>query len=200
MMIDTNSIKVMRILASITNTMAISEIQQLANRKNPDTTKSYYLDVICNKTAKLFEAAAQLGATISTCSEVEEIAVAKYGENLGIAFQLIDDVLDYSHDPDTDEDIGDDLAECKPTLPLLYAMWHSPEPEANIIRNAIKKGKISNVEIIRDAIKKTGALEYTVELAKKKTNTAIEQISEFPDSKYLEAFHNLAKFSVQRAY
>lgn len=201
MMVDVDSMRVMEILSSATNVIAEGEVQQLMNAHDPATTEERYLNVIHNKTAKLFEAAAQLGAVICDRPAAEEQAMAMYGNHLGTAFQLIDDALDYSaSSKQLGKNIGDDLAEGKPTLPLLYAMWHGNESQAKVIRNAITNGGLENIKAIQQAIAETGAIEYTADLAKSESIKAIESISSFPASPYKEALEALARFSVEREY
>jgi octaprenyl-diphosphate synthase len=201
MMVKSNSMRVMQILAETTNTIAEGEVQQLINRQDPDTSQDNYLKVIRHKTAKLFEAAAQLGAVISKRSEKEVEAMAAFGRHLGTAFQLIDDVLDYSSSAEElGKNIGDDLAEGKPTLPLLYAMWNGSEEEAKIIRDAIEHGGIEHIEKIKQTINKTGAIAYTAKIADEEAKLAINELKELPASEYLDALYALAKFSVERQY
>jgi octaprenyl-diphosphate synthase len=200
MMVDTDSMHVMQIMSDATNTIAEGEVQQLVNRHDPDTTEASYLAVIHNKTAKLFEAAAQLGAVLCNRPGQEEIAMANYGRHLGTAFQLIDDVLDYSSSSsELGKNIGDDLAEGKPTLPLLYAMWHGTAEQSSIIRSAIENGGLENIATINNAIETTGAIAYTAGLARQEANMGIEALDIFPDSEYLDALYSLAKFSVDRS-
>ncbi|MCZ6804235.1 MAG: octaprenyl diphosphate synthase [Proteobacteria bacterium] len=201
MMVNTNSMRVMQILSETTNTIAEGEVQQLINRHDPGTNKENYLEVIRNKTAKLFEAAAQLGAVISNRSEKEEQAMAAFGRHFGTAFQLIDDVLDYNSTADElGKNIGDDLAEGKPTLPLLYAMWHGNENEAEIIRNAIENGGLEHIDQIKEAINSTGAISYTENIANEEAKLAMDALKGLPASEYLDALYALAKFSVERQY
>ncbi len=201
MMIDSGSMRVMEILADTTNTIATGEVQQLINTHNPDTTEDCCLGVICKKTAKLFEAAARLGAVISNRPNAEECAIARYGRHLGTTFQLIDDALDYSSSSsELGKNIGDDLADGNPTLPLLYAMWHSSKEESRMIRTAIEKGGMDDIEVIQGAIKNTGAIEYTEELAKKHAQAANNALSVLPESKYLQALYDLAQYSLLRQY
>jgi octaprenyl-diphosphate synthase len=200
MMVETDSMHVMQIMSDTTNTIAEGEVQQLINCHDPDTTEERYLAVIYNKTAKLFEAAAQLGAVICNRPNQDEIALANYGRHLGTAYQLIDDVLDYSSSSsELGKNIGDDLAEGKPTLPLLYAMWHGTEEQSGIIRSAIQNGGLDNIAEIKNAIETTGAIAYTAGLARQEANEAIAALEGLPDSDYLEAFYALAKFSVDRS-
>ena len=206
MMVDTNSMRVMDILSEATNTIAEGEVQQLLNIHDPDTTEVSYIDVIQSKTAKLFEAAGRLGAILGERELDDEQAMARYGMHLGTAFQLIDDVLDYSTPNSAlGKNIGDDLSEGKPTLPLLYAMWNSPDKDANIIREGILNGGLDNIDIIQKIIKQTGAIEYTAELAQREADLAIESLqrfssNEYPSTEYLDAMVKLAKFSVERQF
>lgn len=201
MMVNIDSMRVMKILSETTNTIAEGEVQQLINCHDPDTTQESYLNVIRNKTAKLFEAAAQLGAVISNRTDEEEQAMAAYGRHLGTAFQLIDDVFDYSSSSEElGKNIGDDLAEGKPTLPLLYAMWNGNKHDAEIIRDAIENGGLEHIDQIKAAINSTGAISYTARIANEEAELAINAIQDLPPSEYLDALHALAKFSVERQY
>ncbi len=201
MMVDVNSMRVMEILSKTTNTIAEGEVQQLMNAHDPATTEENYLAVIHNKTAKLFEAASQLGAVISDRPQQEEKAMARYGNHLGTAFQLIDDALDYNaNSKQLGKNIGDDLSEGKPTLPLLYAMWHGTETQARTIRNAITNGGLEDIKAIQQAIAETGAIEYTAALAKSESEKAILSLHSIPTSPYKEALQALARFSVERQY
>ena len=201
MMVEANDMRVMEILSHATNTIAEGEVLQLIQAHDPETTESIYMDVIRRKTAKLFEAAAQLGAVISDRSEQEVRAMATYGRHLGTAFQLIDDVLDYSSSADElGKNIGDDLAEGKPTLPLLYAMWNGNEEESKIIRDAIEHGGLDHIEQIKDAINSTGGIAYTAKIAEEEAELAIDSLKGLPSSEYLDALYALARFSVERNY
>ena len=201
MMVETNSMRVMDVLSEATNTIAEGEVQQLLNSHDPETSEISYINVIQSKTAKLFEAAGRLGAILGERSLVDEQAMAKYGMHLGTAFQLIDDVLDYSaSSSELGKNIGDDLAEGKPTLPLLYALWNSQGNEANIIREGILNGGLDNLDVIQKIINETGAIEYTAELAQREANLAIESLDHFLTTEYLDAMVNLAKFSVDRRF
>ncbi len=199
MMVNVDSLYVMQILSEATNTIAEGEVQQLINRHKPEISEDNYLNVIRNKTAKLFEAAAQLGAVISNKTKNEEKAMAAYGRHLGTAFQLIDDVLDYSSsENELGKNIGSDLSQGNPTLPLLYAMWNGDKKQAKIIRDSISNGGLENINLIKDAINSTGAISYTAEIAKQESELAINTLNQLPSSKYLDALHSLAKFSVER--
>lgn len=202
MMVEVKSMRVMEILSETTNIIAEGEVLQLLNTHDPDTTESSYLEVIQNKTAKLFIAASQLSAVISGRPQEEENAMANYGKHLGTAFQLIDDCLDYTAESaqQLGKNIGDDLSEGRPTLPLLYAMWHGDEYQTKIIRSAIANGGLENIVTIQKAIDETGAIDYTKSLAKKEAEKAIASLDLFQNSPYVEALHSLAKFSVEREY
>ena len=199
MMVEVGSMPVMKVLADATNTIAKGEVQQLINQHNADTSEASYLEVIKNKTAKLFEAAAQVGAIINAGSKEQETALAAYGKHLGTAYQLIDDVLDYSADvAELGKNIGDDLAEGKPTLPLLYAMWHGSSGESDLIRNAILHAGNKEIDKIKAAIDSTGAIDYTARLAQTEALRAMDAIAGLPASEYLDALYGLASFAVDR--
>nr|WP_232085927.1 octaprenyl diphosphate synthase [Candidatus Nitrosacidococcus tergens] len=201
MMVSVGSMRVMEILAHTTNTIAEGEVMQLLNCHDPDTTEERYLNVIRSKTAKLFEAAVQLGAVLCSASDIEEKAMAAYGMHLGTAFQLTDDVLDYSaSSEDLGKNIGDDLAEGKPTLPLIYAMRHGSELESEIIFNAIKEGGLGNLNQVIKAIQATGAIDYTAEAARLESQKAIQALEYIPHSLYRESLSDLARFAVSRTY
>ncbi len=200
MMVAVHDMHVMEILAEATNVIAEGEVLQLMNCHDPDISEDAYLRVIRYKTAKLFEASGRLGAVIAAAGSDMERSLGLYGMHLGTAFQLIDDVLDYSGDKEqTGKNVGDDLAEGKPTLPLLYVMRHGGTPaQAQQVRQAIEQGDISNFQAILTAIQTTGALEYTRECARKEAAMAIEAISTLPDGIYREALVELCGFAVDR--
>ena len=200
MMVDLQNMRILEILADSTNTIAEGEVMQLVNCHDPDTTEQRYLDTIHNKTAKLFEAAAELGVVISGGQPHLETALARYGRHLGTAFQLVDDALDYSASlEELGKNIGDDLAEGKPTLPLLYAMWKGTKTEAAIVREAIKKGGLEQIEAISAAIESTGAITYTFALAEAEAAKAKEALGGLPPSPYTDALRTLANFAVHRS-
>ena len=203
MMVDVNDMRVMQIMASTTNIIAEGEVLQLLNVNDADTDEARYLDVIYSKTAKLFEAACQLGAVLSGLPTEEEKAVAAYGTHLGTAFQLVDDILDYSADSEEmGKNVGDDLAEGKPTLPLIYALEASEEnnevKDATLIRQAIEEGGLEHIDAVMQIIKKTKSLEYTQKVAIKETKLAINSLEFLPSSDYKTALIDLADFSVAR--
>jgi len=201
MMVKVGSMRVMEILAHATNTIAEGEVMQLLNVHNADTTIESYLNVIHSKTAKLFEAGAELGALLSDATEEQVAAMAKYGMHLGTAFQLVDDVLDYSSTADEmGKNLGDDLAEGKPTLPLIYTIKHGTAEQTSIVRQAIEDGGLENIDAVMEAVKSTGAIEYTAEMARTEARSAREALSLFPESEYKNAMLALADFSVERSY
>jgi len=201
MMVSVDNMEVMRILSDATNTIAEGEVLQLLNCNDPDIDEENYLRVIRYKTAKLFEAAGRLGAVIGGGNEAEKDALARYGMHLGTAFQLIDDVLDYSGDfLKTGKNIGDDLAEGKPTLPLLYAMKHGTAEQAASIRQAIEHGGLTEFQSVLAAIKDTNSLQYTRDQARHEIEIACEAISVLADTKYKSALLQLAAFAVDRSF
>src|SRR5690606_34779858 len=168
MMVALGSMRIMEVMASATNRIAEGEVLQLMNTHDPDTTEERYFDVIYRKTAKLFEAGAQIAAIMANASPALEAAMARYGKHLGIAFQLVDDVLDYRSDrAELGKNLGDDLAEGKPTLPLIYALRHANESQRAIIRRSIEQGSIEALAEITAAIESTGGLAYTARLARR---------------------------------
>jgi octaprenyl-diphosphate synthase len=200
MMVDVNSMRVMAILANTTNVIAEGEVMQLMNVHDANTTEERYLEVIQCKTAKLFEAATRLGAVLCERSEQDEQAMAKYGMHLGTAFQLIDDVLDYCSNSEVmGKNVGDDLAEGKPTLPLIYAMRQGSEEQAALIGKAIEQGGYEMINKVQAIIQQTGALEYTETMAQNEAERAISQLAHLPDSEYKQALERLARFSVYRS-
>lgn len=201
MMVRTDNMRVMEILSKTTTAIAEGEVLQLLNCNNPDTSETKYLAVIARKTAILFSAACRLGAVISCATKEIEESLANYGQHLGIAFQLIDDALDYTATEDElGKNLGDDLAEGKPTLPLIYAIQNSSEKEANIIIDAIKTGDRDAFNDVYAIVKSTKAIDYTEQRAEEEAHLAIDAIKNLPESKYKNALITLAKFSVQRNY
>lgn len=201
MMVEVNNMRIMQVLADATNTIAEGEVLQLLNCRNPDVKEENYLQVIQYKTAKLFEAATRLGAILCSVTPAEEESMAAYGMHLGTAFQLTDDMLDYSGDyHDTGKNLGDDLAEGKPTLPLIYAMKTGSEKQVTIVRNAIKQGGEGSLQAVLDVIQKTDALDYTRQKAEAESSMASAAISSLPNSNYKECLLQLATFAVARNY
>lgn len=201
MMVTVKNMRIMEVMAHATNVIAEGEVMQLLNSNDADTTEERYLEVIRCKTAKLFEAAAQVGAIISGASPAQEEALAAYGRHIGTAFQLIDDVLDYSGSPQhIGKNVGDDLAAGKPTLPLIHALRHGNAQEVSIIRDAIEHGGREKISQVLKAIESTEALAYTARSARHEAAKAAEAIAALPASPYREALYALAEFSSNRSY
>lgn len=201
MMVELQNLRVMEILAATTNTIAEGEVLQLLHCHNADIDEARYLAVIQFKTAKLFEAAAQLGAIISGASRRDEEAMARYGLHLGTAFQLVDDVLDYSEDPHTiGKNLGDDLAEGKPTLPLIYLLQHGTLEQQSLVRGAIEQGGLTELERIVTAMHESGALRHTQACAETEGERARAAIAHLPDSTYKDSLLQLTDFAVTRNF
>ncbi|TMP36685.1 octaprenyl diphosphate synthase [Pseudoalteromonas rubra] len=202
LMVGLENMEVMQILADATNVIAEGEVLQLMNCNDPDTTEQSYMQVIYSKTAKLFEAATMLPAVILDQSEATKDALKLYGMHLGTAFQLVDDVLDYSANAEQlGKNIGDDLAEGKPTLPLIYAMRHGTDQQVAQIRDAIANGNgLDNLNEILATLEQTNALEHTMERARTESQKAIEQLSVLAESEHKTALISLAKLAVERSY
>jgi octaprenyl-diphosphate synthase len=201
MMLDIHSMPVMEILADSTNTIAEGEVLQLINCNNADITEEDYLRVIRSKTAKLFEAAARLGALIAHRPKDEELALARYGMHLGTAFQLIDDVLDYTASADEmGKNVGDDLAEGKPTLPLIHALREGTPQQSQLVRTAIEAGGREHIDGVLAAMIETGAIAYAAHQAQREAQMAIAALAPLPPSVHLDALVGLAEFAVNRTY
>lgn len=201
MMVETGEMRVMQVLADATNVIAEGEVLQLLNCHDADVDVPNYMRVIHCKTAKLFEAAMRLGAILGKASETDEAAAAAYGMHLGTAFQLIDDVLDYSADEAvTGKHLGDDLAEGKPTLPLIYAIQHGTPEQAAVVRAAIEEGDTSKFSQVLEIIQTTGALDYTRQQAEREAELACQAISAFQDTHYKDSLLELAHFAAMRQF
>lgn len=201
MMVGVQNMRVMDILAEATNIIAEGEVLQLLNINDADISDDDYLRVIHYKTAKLFEAATRLGAVICQASTEDVNAMAEYGMRLGTAFQLIDDVLDLSgNSEDIGKNLGDDIAEGKPTLPLLYAMRHGDAKQSQLIRHAIEQGGLEDFSAIIQAVEETGALDYVRNIAKQEAELACKAIQHLPSTPQHQALIQLAEFSVSRTF
>lgn len=199
MMLSVGDMRVMAVLAEATNTIAEGEVLQLLNVHNADTDETRYLEVVRRKTAKLFEAATRLGAILGRAADETEEGLAQYGMHVGTAFQLIDDVLDYSGDlHQTGKNLGDDLNEGKPTLPLIYAMRNGSPAQAKTVRHAIEQGGREDFQAVLEAITATGALDYARAQAGREAAAACAAIERLPNSKYRDSLLQLAEFAVNR--
>ncbi len=200
MMVEIQNLRVMDVLSHATNRIAEGEVLQLLNCNDPDTTEEQYREVITRKTATLFEAGARLAAIVAERPDCEEQALADYGLHLGMAFQMIDDALDYgSSDEDIGKNLGDDLAEGKPTLPLIRAMEQGTAKQKKLLRTAIEKGGADMVEEVMAAIESTDAIAYTARRAREEAELAKKALEALPPSAYNSALAALADFSVQRS-
>ena len=201
MMVELGDLRIQEVMANATNTIAEGEVLQLMNAHDPETTEQRYLEVIYRKTAKLFEAGAQMAAIVSGSPREIEQSMVDYGRHLGTAFQLVDDVLDYKATAEElGKNLGDDLAEGKPTLPVIYALAHAPAAEATRLREAIETGGIDDLDQITRLIETSGGLEYTARMARREKELAVEALGRLPASKYRDALVTLADFAVARTY
>jgi octaprenyl-diphosphate synthase len=198
MMAALDSQRVMEIMADATNVIAEGEVLQLMNAHDPETTEQRYLEVIYRKTARLFEAGAEVAAVLSNSSPELQKSLAKFGKHVGTAYQLVDDVLDYRSNPaERGKNLGDDLAEGKPTLPLIHAMKKGTDAQRAIIREAIEKGGIGQLDAIVAAIDATGGLDYAAQLARSELDQALAALAPVPESPYKEGLASLARFAVE---
>jgi octaprenyl-diphosphate synthase len=201
MMVEVGDMRIMRVLSDATNVIAEGEVLQLMNCHDADLDEARYLEVIRYKTAKLFEAAAQLGAIIGGASPELEQAMTAYGMHLGTAFQLIDDVLDYSGaEVETGKHLGDDLAEGKPTLPLIHVMRNGTPEQAACVRHAIENGGRDDFPHVLAAIRATGALEFSTKCARVEADRAVAAIAALPASLYKDSLLELCSFAVARSF
>ncbi len=199
MMVELESLPIMNVLSHATAVIAEGEVMQLMNVKNPDLTEEQYMKVIHNKTAMLFEAASHSGALLAGASEPQEKALQNYGKHLGLAFQLVDDVLDYRGDAETmGKNVGDDLAEGKATLPLIHAMANGSDEERQLIRQAIRKGGLDDLSKIVAVVESSGALEYTMARARAEAAQAAECLSGLGESSHKTALTLLTEVAVAR--
>ncbi len=200
-MVEIGNMRVMQILSRATNVIAEGEVQQLCNLRNPDTSESNYLDIISRKTAMLFQAAAHSGAVLADASSKTEKALRDYGLHLGIAFQLVDDLLDYGGNTgELGKNVGDDLAEGKVTLPLIVAMRNGDEKQRAFIRQAVLSGGLENLDSIMKVVNATGGLSYTTELADRERDQALACLDEVGSSAYKDAMAALINFVIDRRY
>lgn len=201
MMVSVDSMPVQRVLADATNLIAEGEVMQLMNARSADLDEAGYHQVIYSKTAKLFEATCQLGAMVAGASDQAVAAAAAYGRSLGNAFQLIDDLLDYAGDADTMGKLaGNDLKEGKMTLPLIWLMAHGTDAQKTAIRQSIEEGDESCFDAVLEAVRTSGALDYTYQMAKQEADAAIQAIADLPDGVFRQSLVDLSLFSVDRKF
>jgi len=201
MMVDVQRMEVMGILASTTNRIAEGEVMQLLNVREPDLTEAQYVEVIEAKTARLFQAATHLGALLADQDEATCQAMGRYGQNLGTAFQIADDVLDYRSDSDTmGKNVGDDLAEGKTTLPLIYAMRDGTEQQRHVIAQCIREASVEELPKVMSIIEDTNALQKSIDRASESANLAIEALESVPASKFRDALERIALYSIERSH
>ncbi|HDR1501650.1 octaprenyl diphosphate synthase [Pasteurella multocida] len=202
LMTQLDSLRILKVMSDATNVIAEGEVQQLMNVNDPNTTEENYMQVIYGKTARLFEAATHCAAILAHATEAQENALREYGCYLGTAFQLVDDILDYSADAKAlGKNIGDDLAEGKPTLPLLHAMHHGNPAQAKLIREAIEQGgKRDILEDVLTIMTEHKSLDYAMMRAKQEAQKAVDAIALLPENEYKQALISLAYLSVDRAY
>ncbi len=200
-MVQIGDMDIMSILSGTTNVIAEGEVQQLVNAKDPDVDEERYMNVIHKKTAVLFEAACETAAVIAKGSQQQRESAVKYGYHLGVAFQLVDDALDYDGDPEAlGKNIGDDLAEGKPTLPLIYTIRYGDTETGAMIRSAIENGSVDQLPNIVEAVQKYGGLDYVRQKALEHVEQAKASLDAIPDSPYKSALVDLANFSVERSF
>ncbi|MDQ7049208.1 MAG: polyprenyl synthetase family protein [Enterobacterales bacterium] len=200
MMVAIDQMQIMKILSDTTNKIAEGEVLQLMNCNDPDATEASYFKVIENKTAILFAAACELGAIIAGQYQHSE-NLHRYGLHLGLAFQLMDDALDYVADSEElGKNVGDDLAEGKPTLPLIYAKLKANESDAQLIHDCIKNGGLENLEQVQKIIKQTQSIEYTLEKADYQVALAKQELNQLPNNPYTQALYELAELAVERRF
>lgn len=199
MMVSLDNMRVMQILSDATNVIAEGEVLQLLNMHDPDVTHESYLKVIRSKTAKLFEAAAQLGALVAGANDAQIEAAGEYGRSLGTAFQLIDDVLDYAGDAaEIGKNVGDDLREGKPTLPLIYLMEHGTPEQRELVRSCIENGDEQHFDAVLSAVTSSGALDYTRREAELAAKRAAAAIADLPETEFKQSLLQLCSFAVDR--
>lgn len=200
MMVEPGLMKIMQVMSEATNVIAEGEVLQLLNIHDADTTEARYMEVIHRKTAKLFEAATQMGPVLSARDDLEE-AFILYGRHLGAAFQLIDDALDYLADEEElGKNVGDDLAEGKPTLPLIYVLQNGTDVQKQVIREAIERDGASRLAEVTQIIQETGAIAYTQQVAQQEAEKAKQSLAMLEDSELKQALLSLADLAVNRTH
>ena len=199
LMVEVGNMEIMAVLSKATNVISEGEVQQLCHIRNPKTTENQYMEIITRKTATLFQAAAQTGAIIAGAAKPEIEAIGDYALHLGIAFQLMDDNLDYfGHSDALGKNVGDDFAEGKVTLPIIAAIKNGNSEQASLIEGAILKGGVENLDVVLELVRETGGLDYTQKIAAKEKCKALSCLSAIPKSAFRDALENLAEFSIKR--
>lgn len=199
MMVELKSLPIMEVLSRATAVIAEGEVMQLMNIKNPDLTEDQYMTVIHNKTAMLFEAASHTGALLAGADKARERALRDYGKHLGLAFQLVDDVLDYQGDAEAmGKNVGDDLAEGKTTLPLIHAMAYGSDEERQLIRQAIRKGGLDELPKVLEIVERSGAIEYTMAKARQQADLARACLDTLAPSAQKDSLELLTEVAVAR--
>lgn len=198
-MVEIGQMAIMEVISNATTVIAEGEVLQLLNQRNPDTTEESYMNVILGKTAMLFEAATECGAILAGSDAKARESLRLYGRHLGIAFQLVDDVMDYlSSSEEMGKNVGDDLAEGKATLPLIYAMRTGTEDERKQVREAIRQGGLEDLTPILDIVHRTGAIEYTRAKAQEQVEKALSALKDLPDTSFRSTLEQIAGMAVQR--
>lgn len=201
MMVAIGEMGIMAELANTTNVISEGEVQQLVNARNPEVTEENYMTVIHKKTAALFEAACETAAILAGADAATRKAARSYGYHLGVAFQLVDDVLDYQGDAEElGKNVGDDLAEGKPTLPLIYTINNGSQEEAELVKQAIINSSLDKLQQIVDIVQRRGGLEYTQQCAQDHINKAKQAIGQLPDTEFRSAMEDLADFAIERTH
>jgi octaprenyl-diphosphate synthase len=201
MMVDVGSLEVMSVLADTTNAIAEGEVLQLLNCHDPDTSEERYVTVINAKTARLFAAAARIGAMVAGAETSVQEGLARYGQHLGVAYQLVDDVLDYRGSAEEiGKNVGDDLSEGKPTLPLIEAIRRASGDERTVLREAIEHGGLARIEQVVTAVERTGAIDYTARRAAEEAAAASASLAALPPSPFRDSLTSLAEFAIKRTY
>jgi octaprenyl-diphosphate synthase len=199
LMVEADRMAIMQVMADATNAISEGEVLQLMNCNDPEVNEARYLRVIELKTARLFQAAAEVGAIAADATAQQQAQMAVYGHALGMAYQLVDDLLDYTADPAVSgKNLGVDLAEGKPTLPLIYTMLHGTAEQGALLRDAIVQGRAEKLEEVLAAVEAAGAIPYTRALAERYSDSAVAALGGFPDSPYKQALLDLARFTIQR--
>ena len=199
LMVEVGNMEVLAVLSRATNIISEGEVQQLCHIKNPETTENQYMEIITRKTATLFQAAAQSGAIIAGANKDEITVIGDYALHLGIAFQLMDDNLDYVGYSETlGKNVGDDFAEGKVTLPIIAAIRNASSEQANLIKEAVLKGGVEDLDIVVKLVREAGGLDYTEKVAAKEKRKALSCVSALPKSPYKDALEDLAEFSIKR--